>query len=156
MPVTVIVYVPDGPEHERTEVPSLDEDVSVIPVGASEQVGPVGETDDDSRTVPVKPPIEATVTVEVPVEPAVTATFTGFADTVKSTSVTVNVTTVVWTIGPLVPVTVTLYDPRIASLLHVRLAVPIVPRTTLLGDSVHVKSCVGDTESVNATVPVRP
>jgi hypothetical protein len=82
VPVTVIVYVPADPEHERVEVPEVP---SVTPVGVKVQVSPVvGETAVDRLTGPVNPFIAVTVMVEVPLEPATNATVVGLAAIVKS------------------------------------------------------------------------
>jgi lysophospholipid acyltransferase (LPLAT)-like uncharacterized protein len=82
VPVTVTVYVPADPEHERVDVPEVP---SVTLVGVRVQVSPVvGETAADRFTVPVNPFTAVTVTVEVPLEPATNATVVGLAAIVKS------------------------------------------------------------------------
>ena len=53
-------------------------------VGARVQSRPVaGDTEVASATVPVKPPMELTVRVEVPETPALTATLLGLAASAK-------------------------------------------------------------------------
>lgn len=82
VPVTVTVYVPADPEHERAEVP---EGPSVTPVGVKVQVRPVaGEMAADRLTAPVNPFMAVTVIVEVPLEPATNATVVGLAAIPKS------------------------------------------------------------------------
>jgi hypothetical protein len=82
VPVTVTVYVPADPEHERADVPEVP---SVTPVGVKAQFSPVvGETAADRLTGPVNPFTAVTVIVEVPLEPATNATVVGLAATAKS------------------------------------------------------------------------
>jgi hypothetical protein len=83
-PVTVTVYVPIVPAHERVEIP-LVTDPSEMLVGDRVQVRPVeGETTGVSETVPVNPLKPATVIVEVPAVPEVTPTLAGLTTMVKS------------------------------------------------------------------------
>jgi len=56
--------------------------------------------------------------------------------------------------APLVPVTVTVYDPALP--LHESVDVPEVPRVTLVGVRVQVRPVAGETEAVRLTVPVKP
>jgi hypothetical protein len=80
--VTVTVYVPAEPEHERVEVPELPRETLG---GERLQVSPVvAETVADRLTVPVNPFTGVTVIVEVPLEPATKFTSVGLAATVKS------------------------------------------------------------------------
>ena len=80
VPVTVTVYTPADPEHDRVEVPVVPK---VMLVGDSAHDRPVaGETEDVRLTVPVKPLCAVTVMVEVPVSPARTVTAVGLAATV--------------------------------------------------------------------------
>ncbi len=98
----VIVKVPVEPEQERVEV--WDEP-RVMLVGFREHDMPVvGETERVRVTVPVNPLTGATVMVEAP--PDGPTILVGFAVTVKSIIVTINVAE--WTSPPLFPVTVTL------------------------------------------------
>jgi len=60
----------------------------------------------------------------------------------------------VWDSEPLLPVTVTAYDP--ADPLHESVAEPDVPRGTLLGDIVQVRPVDGETVAESATVPANP
>jgi hypothetical protein len=63
-------------------------------LGVRVQVRPVGDTDDVSATVPVKPLTGETVIVEVPATPALTVTLVGDALTVKSVKIACNPVTV--------------------------------------------------------------
>ncbi len=74
-------------------------------VGLSEQVGPEGETEADSVTVPVKPLVPVTVTTDVPDNPDWIDREAGFATMLKS--VTITEITNEWDAEPLLPVTVT-------------------------------------------------
>lgn len=83
-------------------------EVRVTLVGLREHVKPVtGETVATRLTVPVKPPMEATVIVEMPEAPATTVKLVGLAAMEKSTTTTLNVTVAERDNDPLVPVTVT-------------------------------------------------
>ncbi len=88
-------------------MPELPVDVSMTLVGFSVQVMPGGETVSVKETVPVKPPIEDTVTVEVPVPPVLTLTEVGLAVIEKSITENVSVTVAVCDNDPLAPVIVT-------------------------------------------------
>jgi hypothetical protein len=79
VPVTVTVYVPAGPEHDKVEV---CEAPRTTLVGLRVQVKPAGETVDVSATVPVKPFTGVTVMVDVAVAPANALTAVGLAVTV--------------------------------------------------------------------------
>ena len=81
VPVTVTVYVPAVPEHDRVEV---CEAPRTMLFGVRVQVRPAGETVEVRATVPVNPPVGATVIVEVPAAPANALTLVGLAVTVKS------------------------------------------------------------------------
>ena len=78
--------------HESVEVPEVP---SVTLVGLNVHVSPAGDTVSVSETVPVKPPMDATVIVEVPIVPALIVTLVGLAATLKSTVTTVTVTVAV-------------------------------------------------------------
>ncbi len=67
-------------------------------LGVRVQVSPAGETVEVSVTVPVKPPVGATVMVEVPAAPASTLTVVGLAVTVKSAVTTGFTVTVMVTL----------------------------------------------------------
>jgi hypothetical protein len=80
VPVTVTVYIPAIPEHERVDVPE-----PVTLVGVRVQVSPVvGLVLATMFTIPLKPLRAETVIVEVPTTPALTVTVVGFAEIVKS------------------------------------------------------------------------
>lgn len=80
VPVTVTVYVPAMPEHERVDVPE-----PVTLVGVRVQVSPVvGLMLDAMFTIPLNPLRAVTVIVEVPAAPALTVAIVGFAEVVKS------------------------------------------------------------------------
>ena len=77
VPVTVTVYAPADPEHDRVEVPDVPR---VTLVGLRVHVRPVlGDTEDVRDTVPVNPFCAVTVIVDVPVAPARTVTLVGLA-----------------------------------------------------------------------------
>jgi len=81
VPVTVTVYVPAEPEQDNVEEPEPPDRL----VGVRVHARPVaGDTEVVSVTVPVKPPMELTVIVEVPVAPALTPTLLGLAASPKS------------------------------------------------------------------------
>jgi len=87
VPVTVTVYLPVVPLHERVEVPE-----PVTLVGVRVQVRPVdGATPAVRLMMPLKPCNAVTVIVEVPETPARTVTEVGPAEMVKSCTVTVTV-----------------------------------------------------------------
>ena len=102
VPVTVTVYVPAEPEHDRVD--ACDAPRTIL-VGLRVHVNPAGETVEVSATVPVKALTGATVIVEVAVAPARALTAVGLAVTVKSRMLTVTVAERLS--DPLVPVTVT-------------------------------------------------
>jgi hypothetical protein len=82
-PVTVTVYVPAAPLHERVEVPD-----PVTLVGVSVQVSPVAGLMLEVRlTTPAKPLTAVTVMVDAPATPASTVTVVGLAAIVKSCTV---------------------------------------------------------------------
>ena len=64
----------------------------MILLGLRVHVRPAGEAVDFRATVPVKPPIGATVIVELAEAPARDATLAGLALTLKSTVTTLKVT----------------------------------------------------------------
>ena len=88
--------------HARLEVWDAP---SVMMLGVRVHDKPVGETADINDTVPVKPLIGDTVTVELAIVPTVVVMLAGLAETEKS--VTVYVTVALWESDPLLPVTVT-------------------------------------------------
>jgi len=85
--VTVTVYLPAEPVHDRVEVPKVPR---LTLVGLSAQANPVeGTTEDVRATVPANELIEATVITEVPVALAVAVTLSGLAIAEKSGTATV-------------------------------------------------------------------
>src|SRR5437899_1166886 len=91
VPVTVTVYVPAKPEHERTLLPP-DTPMGML-VGDRMQVGPlIGTMVLVKSTVPVNPPSGWTEIVEVPDTPASTVTTNGLGFNVKSWTVNLTVT----------------------------------------------------------------
>ena len=80
-------------------------DVRETLVGLQDTDKPVeGMTDSERATLPVKPPMLATLTVEVPLEPAWKPTVAGFAEIAKSST-----STMIWReceTPPLIPVKV--------------------------------------------------
>ena len=160
-PVTVTVKLPVvDPVHDRVEVPEVTVPLRVILVGLRVHVRPVeGDTVSDNATVPMKPFVAETVTVEVAGEPTATLTLAGLAVTVKfGAGPTVKVRVAEWDRDPLVPVTVTVKVPAVEPV-HERVEVPDVVelvKATLVGDRVHVRPVDGEMVSANATVPVNP
>ena len=114
------------------------------------------ETDTARLTVPVKPPKEVSVIVEVPEAPAnIWAGLTAPAAMVKSTPDGATETVTVRVSVPLVPVMVTL---KVVAVVHpaVRVAVLGVGRATDAGDMVAVQP-LGTTEVTDrAMLPVKP
>jgi hypothetical protein len=83
VPVTVTVYAPAEPLHDRVEVPE-----PVTLVGVRVQVSPVaGDTAAVRLTTSLNPWTAVTVIVEVPDAPARTVTLVGLAAIVKSWTV---------------------------------------------------------------------
>jgi hypothetical protein len=99
-----------------------------------------------------------TVILEVPVTPVTTETVVGLAVTVNAVP-TVNLTEAD-RVNPLpVPVTVTLKVPERTESEHVRIElreVVVVLNAKLAGLSTQVNPRVGETVSLNVTVPVKP
>src|SRR2546426_423538 len=82
--------------------------------GRHDVVSPAGDEAALSETVPAKPPVDCREMVDVADCPARNDTLAGFAVIEKSgvdADVTVTPIEVVWMSEPLVPVTVTVYDP---------------------------------------------
>ena len=105
VPVTVTVYVPTAPLHESVEMPEVPR---VTLVGFKLQLRPVeGETEDARATVPVKPPIEDTITVDVPKTPVAAATLVGLGLMEKPIATKLKVTVAEWDNDPLVDLTAT-------------------------------------------------
>lgn len=88
VPVTVTVYNPTVPEHDRVEVPIVVIVLSAKLVGDKLQVKPVGgDTNAVIETVPVKPLRPLSVMVEVPEEPDATVRLAGLPAMSKSWTV---------------------------------------------------------------------
>jgi len=107
-----------------------------------------------STTVPLKNPIGDADIVEVPCAPGLVLTMLGFAERAKSVEAKImNDTVTVWTIVPLVPVTVTVKSPGEA-LVQDSVEVPWV----LIEDGVREQMRVVDglTLEVRDTAPVNP
>ncbi len=123
-------------------------------VGLREQVNPAGDTGEVRATVPVKPPIGATVMVEVPVAPATIVTLVGLAVTEKSiAAVTVTVTVAECEREPPVPVTVT---AKVLTVLPEQFKVEVPEPVTLVGVRVQVRPVAGDMLEVRDTTPLKP
>lgn len=154
VPFTVTVYCPGEPEQDRVEFP---DDVNLVTLRAQER--PVlGETVSFNVTVPENATSYVTVIVEVPVTPVTTETVVGLAVTVKAIP-TMNLTEADRDNPLPVPVTVTLKVPDRAESEHVRIElreVLVVLNAKLAGLRTQVSPRVGETVSVNVTVPVKP
>src|SRR2546425_11738715 len=112
VPVTTAVYDP-GVVPLIVHVDVCD---PAMLVGRQEVVSPAGEETTLSETVPAKPPDDCREMVDVADCPAPNETLVGFALIEKSGvggTVTVTPIEAVWTSEPLVPVTVTVYDPAV-------------------------------------------
>jgi len=132
--------------HDRVEVPE-----PVTLVGVRVHVRPVvGDTVAVRPTTPLKPCRAVTVIVDIPGTPARIVTVVGLAAIVKSC--TVNVRVAECESEPLVPSTVTVYDPADPEQDTVEVPEPVM----LGGVRVHVRPVVGDADAVRLTVPVNP
>ena len=113
MPVTVTVYepeaVPDGTLTVRVEVP-----VGVTMLGDSVAVGPAGDTVAARFTVPVKPEMLVTVTVDVTDEPGAVLKLDGLAEMLKPCGAICTWTVTLWEIE--VPDPVTVAEPEVVPL----------------------------------------
>jgi len=103
VPVTVTVYVPAEPVHDRVEVCGVGGSVTLV--GVRVHVNPAGDTAEDRATVPANPFTPATEMVEVAAFPATTVALAGLAARVKFVTMTVTVAVLDWPL--FVPVTVT-------------------------------------------------
>ncbi len=135
MPVTVTAYVPAVEELIVKVELSPAPGVRVMLAWDGEAVAPPPETEAASVRVPEKPKLFR-LTGRVPEEPAGRLTEVTRELTVKSFSI-VKVTVTVWTIEPLVPMTVRLYwPPGVAVVVEIiRTEEPVAPwvRATLAG-----------------------
>ena len=107
----------------------------------------------DRVTVPANPPTLPTVIVEVPLTVGFKTKLDGLALVLKGA--TDRVTRILWTIEPLVPVTVTLYNPVLVEL-HVRVEVPDVPRVIVDGLIEQLAPDDGEIDVVRLTAPTNP
>jgi hypothetical protein len=124
--------------------------------GEQEGVTPAGEELLVRATVPVKPLVAVRPIVDVALCPAAKETLAGLAESVKSGggagAVTVAEIVVVRTREPLVPVTVTAYEPAADDVsVQVDVCVPLM----LVGEH-DVVTPAGFDEAERATVPVKP
>ena len=109
-------------------------------------------------TVPVNPFANATVTVEDAGVPAMTVMLEGLAVTLNAVPI-VKMTLAACDSPPLVPVTVTVKEPEVATALQesVELAEVVEPpKVTLAGLRPHVSPVDGKTFEVSETVPGKP
>jgi hypothetical protein len=154
VPFTVTVYCPDEPKQYSVEFPDA---VKLVTLRVQDR--PVlGETVSFSFTVPKNATSYVTVIVEVPVTPVTTETVVGLAVTANAVP-TMNLTEADRDNPLPVPVTVTLKVPDRAESEHVRIElreVVVVLNAKLAGLRTQVSPRVGETESVNVTVPVKP
>lgn len=127
--------------------------VNVMPVAA-------GDTVAESATLPVKPRL-LDVIVEVADCPEVIVLgLAALAASVKSPAIVIEMVAV-WDTVPVVPVTVTVYDPAgVAAVVEmVRVDVPVDPAVRLILVGLNVKVipvAAGDTAADSATLPVNP
>jgi hypothetical protein len=132
-----------------------DPGVRVTLLGVSEQVRPAdGEVEELRFTVPGNALTEETVIVEVTAEPELVITLVGLAMIVKSGTLMLKVTVVVWERVPLVPLTVTVYDPANDGWQD-RLEEP-EPPMIVVGLRLQLMLVVGDVVKVRVTVPANP
>ena len=112
VPVTVIVYVPEGVEEPTENVNVEDpEPGAEIDAGLNEAEAFAGSPDTLRAIAELKPPETVVVILLVPLAPWATETEVGEAEIVKAGAVTVSVTVDVWVMPPPVPVTVMVYGP---------------------------------------------
>jgi hypothetical protein len=87
VPVMVTVDVPAVAELLAVSVSTLDAVVGLVP---NEAVTPVGKPEAARVTLPVNPPVSATVIVSVPLPPGVTDKFGAEGESVKPVVITVT------------------------------------------------------------------
>jgi hypothetical protein len=128
--------------------------VVVVDAGLKAAVTPEGNPLAVRATLLENPPAGATVITLVALEPRFTVTDPGFGVRLKSGAATVSPTVVVWLRLPLVPVIVTVADPRVAVLLAVRVRLVLLP---VVGVGLNAAvTPVGKPLAVKATLPVKP
>ena len=126
MPVTVTVYEPEAVP-VGTLIVSVEVLGAVTMLGDSVAVGPAGDTVAARLTVPAKPEMLVTVTVDVTDVPGAVLKDAGLAETLKFCGATATGTVTLWVIEVPAPVTVAAKFP-LAGELTVRVVV-----TTLSG-----------------------
>jgi len=130
VPVTVTVYDPGDDEARFRVDDALPPADNPTLVGLRAVVTPDGEEEAESETVPEKLLMLARLIVEVPEDPDWKVRLDGFDEMLKSggggAEFTVTAKLVEWTTEPLVPVTVTVYEPAAADD-KARVAVPVPP-----------------------------
>src|SRR5258708_3886201 len=125
--------------------------VSVMMLGAKDEVTPLGRQEAAKTTLPMKPFRFVTVMVLVPLAPCISVRVVGEADRLKfgtrAGALTVRLTVVVWLKVPEVPVMVTVDVPVAAEVLAVSvMMLPAKDEVTPLGRP----------EAAKATLPVKP
>ena len=157
--VTVTVYVPLAVPlcvlMVRMLVPGVPLE-HVTLVWLKEAKGPLlpaPEIVAERPTVPENPLTEVIVIVEVPEDPWVMVSVFVEAVIVKSTTFTVTAT--VWTVGPLVPVIVTVYVPTVDEL-KVQVEAPLPPDPSVMLVGVHEVATPAGEDVDTVTVPAKP
>ena len=130
-------------------------------VGLRFVLSPFGELEEVKKTVPEKPFRLVTLMLDVAEEPWVIVRLEGFAEMENEPwePVTVTETTMEWVVVPLLPVTVTAYEPGGVEVevetVRTEVAEPPGGRETKLGLTV-AAMVVDETVSVRVTVPENP
>jgi hypothetical protein len=130
--------------------------VPVVEAGLNTAVTPAGNPEAVKATLPVKPPLDATVMVLLVVDPRVIEAAAGLAEMVKfgvAGAATVSGIEVVCERVPLVPVTVTVVAPTVAVLEAVRVSVLVPVVEAGLNTAV---TPAGNPDAVKATLLVKP
>lgn len=137
----------------RVELPDPPE-LRAIEDGPRDALGPEGNAEAESNTMPANPLRLPNWIEEVPEEPASMVSDDELEDTEKSTTLTVTCTGVER--EPMVPVTVTMKVPEVVEL-TVSVEVPVAPglRVTLAGLTEAVRP-PGMTDVERLTVPAKP
>ena len=129
--------------------------VKLTLVGLTEADRPVGDDDVDRATVPANPAMLLSVMVDVPDPPALKLNVVGLDEIVKSPMPTRMV--VECDSGPLVPVTVTVYVPRVEELkLHVDEAEPPEVKERIDGLQDALRPADGLIDCERLTLPANP
>ncbi len=136
----------------RVEEP-VPPDERLTLAGFRDPVGPDGERDVERLTVPAKPSRLARLTVDVAEAPGERVNEAGLAEMLKSTTMTVTADVCVR--EPLVPVTVTVYDPIVEEpTVRVEEAEPPEERETLPGLRDRLRP-EGEPEAESVTEPAK-